>query len=78
MIILYITSYGLKYYTLIFVQGVKSNLDSHEFWEKLEHLEATDIESQEYFYTIFYWLNDGRCLWRLLQTNVAKSHFSAL
>ena len=59
MSVLFGTSYGLKYYTMIVVEDEIESLEDSEFWRKLQSLDPSDIAGQEYFYTVFYWLNDG-------------------
>lgn len=59
MNVLYLASYGLKYSTIILVTRSLENVQKPEFWNKLEHLNSTDVRSQIDVYKTLYWLNSG-------------------
>lgn len=59
MTVLFIASYGLKYYTIIKVESEKELVGNEEFWYIVENLTESNIEDQMYVYERFYWLNAG-------------------
>ena len=60
MNILYISTYGLKYYTMILIKEKLDIISNQEFWDKIEYLNSTDTEGQVMIYETFYWLNSGK------------------
>ena len=58
--ILYVGSYGLKFYTLIRVKNERSLLSDPHFWDLVEGLNESLIEKQKSVYETFYWLNNGK------------------
>ena len=59
MIILYFSSYGLKFYTIIKVGIEKEQLNDPKFWNLVSELE-NNIEGQKQVFETFYWLNEGK------------------
>ena len=59
MNILFVGSYGLKFYTIIKVGVEMKHLRDEEFWHTVNTLEANDTHTQESVYQTFYWLNNG-------------------
>jgi hypothetical protein len=59
MSVLYISSFGLKYYTIVNVALHRAQISSAEFWKQISKLSPNDFEAQKEIYETFYWLNDG-------------------
>jgi hypothetical protein len=57
--VFYIGSYTLKYYVLNLVRYSHSLIEHDEFWDRVQHLNATDYKSQEEIFSTLYWLNIG-------------------
>lgn len=57
---LYITSYGLKFHTMILVSNQLETIKTVEFWNKVSSLNRTTIAGQKSVYETFYWLNSGK------------------
>ena len=64
MIIFYIASYGLKYYTMVIISTELKNIESGLFWKSLETLNETDVDHQIKAFQTFYWLNSGKCIFK--------------
>lgn len=63
MSILFISSYGLKFYTLIRVQIEKAKLSEDSFWIQVQNLNESSLTEQQTIYKSFYWLNNDRFYW---------------
>jgi hypothetical protein len=59
MIFIFIDSYALKFYTNIQVNHEKQVLGSQSFWDQVNHLNNSDVQTQQSVYQTFYWLNEG-------------------
>ena len=59
MIVLYFSSFVLKYYTILYVAVEKKNLDDPRFWSRVQGLRGSDTTGQVEIFQVFYWLNDG-------------------
>lgn len=59
MTVLYLFSYGLKYYTILIVSSNRELIKSREFWNKVNNMNSNDLDTQKEVYEVFYWLNDG-------------------
>ena len=59
MWILFITSYGLNYYTAVKVKSQMYKMRKREFWNFLMNLTEDAIEDQKQVYETFNWLNAG-------------------
>lgn len=77
MIILYIGSFTLKYYSIFLVRVQLDKIETNEFWYIVNNLEHFDESVQkEVFYT-FYWLNEDRFYWISFDPiNVAEALFA--
>lgn len=61
MYILFVSSYSLKFYTMIIVSIQRNKLSDSVFWDQVNALEkANDINSEMEIFKVFYWLNNGR------------------
>jgi hypothetical protein len=66
MNILYLASFGLKYYTMIVVYYYRIEIKTNEFWAKVSFLEnSNDIDDQKSVFQTFYWLNNGELFFSL-------------
>ncbi len=63
LIIMFIGSFGLKFYTLIKVNIEKEKLLDPEFWDLVAHLSQRSADDQLSVYETFYWLNRDRYYW---------------
>lgn len=63
MLVLYVVSFGLKFYTFLVVRLERRKLDDANFWHELNHLDPMDHESQAKIFGTFYWLNEDRFYW---------------
>ncbi len=61
--ILFIGSFGLKFYTLITVSIEKEKLSDPNFWELVAQLPHRNASDQLSVYKTFYWLNRDRFYW---------------
>lgn len=59
MNVIYVSSFGLKYYTMIMVRITKNRVLNEQFWEKASTLNETDYAGQKDAYNAIYWLNNG-------------------
>jgi hypothetical protein len=59
MTILYLFSYGLKYYIIFVVYSKRALIDTKEFWNKVENINPNDFNTQIEIFKTFYWLNNG-------------------
>ena len=59
MIVLYASSFVLKYYTIVFVNFKRNQLDDPQFWARVVGLKGSDTAAQTDVFETFYWLNDG-------------------
>lgn len=59
MNILYISSYGLKYYTMILVSRKKELISKNSFWYNAVNVKSNDTSAQKELFLTFYWLNSG-------------------
>jgi hypothetical protein len=57
--LVFIISFAVKFYTMIRVTAEKMNLNSDQFWNKVNNLDSHDIPSQIQVFETFYWLNSG-------------------
>jgi hypothetical protein len=76
--IIYITSFGIEFHTLAKVRQEKHRLDDEEFWNKVHHLNSSDLESQAEVYQTFYWLNNDRFYWQSLDPTCLSEGLFAL
>jgi hypothetical protein len=60
MNILYVSSFGLKYYTMFVVSLNKKKLLDQNFWNMLARVNTTDVDAQNEFTNTVYWLNNGK------------------
>lgn len=60
MDVLYIASFGLKYYTKLVVSLNKIKVLDDKFWENAANLNVTDLDGQKEVYNTIYWLNSGK------------------
>ena len=60
MIVLYVVSYLLKFFTILLVRKEKRKLSSLDFWMKFKNLSQHDLETQKDVYLTFYRLNAGK------------------
>ena len=60
MNILYISTYGLKYYTMILVKEKLDIISNQVFWDNIEYLNSTDTGGEGMIYDTVYWLNSGK------------------
>lgn len=58
---LYITSYGLKFHTMLLVAEKFRKIQNVEFWYKVNQLNSTSLGAQRMVYETLYWLNSGNC-----------------
>ncbi len=61
--ILFITSYCLKFHTMLVVSNKFEQIKTDDFWLKVNTLNATDLEGQKSIFETFYWLNSGLFLY---------------
>ena len=59
MSVLYMCSYGLKYFTTIYVAIKRMEIEQPEFWLEVSNLSVNNLLSQKKVYDTFYWLNAG-------------------
>lgn len=59
MNVLYVSAFGLKYYTMVVVTLNKNKVLKESFWERALNASETDIDVQKEVYTALYWLNNG-------------------
>lgn len=60
LIILFVCSFGLKFYTLIIVTVEKEKLTSQDFWQLVGDLANKTETDQINVFKTFYWLNRGK------------------
>jgi hypothetical protein len=60
MNVLYLSSFGLKYYTMIVVRMNKQKVLDEKFWYDTMNLNETDLDKQKDIYDTLYWLNNGK------------------
>lgn len=60
MNVLYISSFGLKYYTMHVVVVQKKKILDKKFWDMAVGLNETNIDDQKKVYDTIYWLNNGK------------------
>ena len=60
MLVLYICSYAIKYYSMSMVLVSKNSLNSNAFWQTVATLNSSDYDAQKMVFETFYWLNDGK------------------
>lgn len=60
MNVIYVSSFGLKYYTMIVVRVTKGKVLSESFWDMAVGLNETDYAGQKDVYNTLYWLNNGK------------------
>ena len=60
MNILYVCSFGLKYYSMAMVNIQYNKIKTGTFWNQVVSLNESDLSGQKYTYETFYWLNDGK------------------
>lgn len=70
MWILFITSYGLNYYTAVKVKSQIDKIREREFWNFLMNLSKNAIDDQKQVYETFYWLNAGTFMDPIKKINV--------
>lgn len=59
MNVLYVSSFGLKYYTMVVVRLNKIKVLDSRFWQNAVNLNATDSDAQKDVFDSIYWLNNG-------------------
>jgi len=59
MNVLYLSSFGLKYYTMILVRLNKEKVLSSQFWKNAVFLNQSSPEEQIEVVNTLYWLNNG-------------------
>lgn len=59
MNILYVSSFSLKYYSIIAVRMAKSKALDANFWKNAIHLNETNYDAQREIFNNLYWLNNG-------------------
>lgn len=59
MNVIYISSFSLKYYTMIVVRLTKIQVLNGDFWDLAVNLNVTDYSTQKMIYNAIYWLNNG-------------------
>lgn len=75
MYILFVSSFSLKYYTMIIVSIQRNKLTDPEFWVQVNALQkANDLNSESDLFQTFYWLNNGKNL-KLKTCSYLKFHF---
>lgn len=62
MNVIYVSSFSLKYYTMIVVRLTKIKVLDEKFWVMASSLNQTDYGAQKDVYNTLYWLNNGICL----------------
>lgn len=62
MNVIYVSSFSLKYYTMIVVRLTKMKVLDEKFWIMASSLNQTDYGAQKDVYNTLYWLNNGICL----------------
>lgn len=60
MNVLYISSFGLKYYTMYIASFSKKKVLEKEFWDKAVGLNGSSVDEQKKIYDTIYWLNNGK------------------
>jgi hypothetical protein len=60
MNVLYISSFGLKFYTMIVVRLNKEKVMSSQFWKNAVFLNESNVEEQKEVVNTLYWLNNGK------------------
>ncbi|RNA03569.1 Short transient receptor potential channel 6 [Brachionus plicatilis] len=58
MNVLYISSFGLKYYTMYIASFNKKKVLEKEFWDKAVGLNGSSVDEQKKIYDTIYWLNN--------------------
>lgn len=77
MNVLYLSSFGLKYHTMLVVSDYLKLIGKDEFWSKVDHLNNTNKEAQKEVYDVFYWLNSDRFYWQNLDPiNLSEGLFA--
>ncbi len=75
--VLFTGSFGLKYYTSFRVQAEQDAVNSDAFWERVAHMNSTDLDAQKSTFETFYWLNNDRFYWFSLDPiNLAEAMYS--
>ena len=60
MYILFVSSFSLKFYTMILINIEKNKLSDPSFWSNVNSLNRiNDLNIQIDVFQVFYWLNDG-------------------
>jgi len=62
MIFIFIDSYALKFYTSIQISFQMQTISSQSFWDSVNNLNQSDVNTQQSIYQTFYWLNAGSYL----------------
>lgn len=60
MNVIYVSSFSLKYYTMIVVRLTKYKVLDESFWDMASTLNETDYSGQKDVYNTIYWLNNGK------------------
>jgi hypothetical protein len=63
MIMLYIASFTLKYYTIFVVRLQLTKVESEDFWIQVAEMSPDDYAMQNDVFSTFYWLNEDRFYW---------------
>ena len=73
-IVLYISAFGLKYYTIYIVRLNQTEVIENKYWSDLD---LTNRESQKKLFETVYWLNSDRYFWATLDPiNMAEGFFA--
>ena len=77
MTFLYLSSFALKYYTILLVRMQLSRVQSNEFWQMVNNLDEFDLKAQKDVFYTFYILNEDRFYWVPFDPiNVAEGLFA--
>lgn len=75
-LVLYISSFGLKYYTMYLVRLYQSKVSDPKYWSDLMR-NIKDVNYQRDLFETIYWLNNDRFFWVPLDPiNMAEGFFA--
>lgn len=80
MNVIYVSSFSLKYYTMICVHLTKTRALEDGFWRTVANVNETDYATQRDIYNTIYWLNNGIdwaqiYIFIIIKNNEIKAYF---